>query len=81
MKTVRPLADADRTELACLLSDEGFFRVDTHRPMFCTGDCNQGRACACAPRSSSPRIPRPRPIPTRPGLWARLIRLINWSKK
>ena len=75
----RPLTDTDRTERARLLSDEGFFRVDTHRPMFCSGDCNQGRACTCAPRSSSPRIPRPRPIPTRPGLWARLVRFF-WSK-
>lgn len=33
---------------------------------------------------NTPSIPRPgtvRRIPTRPGLWARLIRLINWSKK
>lgn len=55
----RPLTEADRTERAQLLTDEGYWRIDTHRPM-------------------APSVPRPgvvRRIPTRPGLWARLVRI------
>lgn len=62
----RPLTDADRTERAQLLTDEGYWRIDTRRPVPTPGVLRPGTV---------------RRIPTRPGLWARLIRLINWSKK
>lgn len=61
----RPLTDADRTERAQLLTDEGYWRIDTHRPM---------------PAPSVPRPGTARRIPTRPGLLGRILRLINWSK-
>lgn len=61
----RPMTDADRSERAELLADEGLRYIDTHRPM---------------PAPSIPRPGAVRRIPTRPGLLGRLLRLINWSK-
>lgn len=62
----RPLTEADRTERAQLLTDEGHWLIDTHRPV---------------PTPGVPRPGTVRRIPTRPGLLGRLLRLINWSKK
>lgn len=62
----RPLTEADRTERAQLLTDEGYWRIDTRRPV---------------PAPGVPRPGVVRRIPTRPGLLGRLLRLINWSKK
>lgn len=60
----RPLTEADRTERAQLLTEEGYWRIDTHRPM---------------PAPSVPRPGAVRRIPTKPSLIVRVIRLL-WSK-